>query len=98
MPVKKVEPKPMNGAATLGRRVALAYLGLLAIVGEESVKLFDLFVQRGEKVEKDLRKRAERGEKDVRKLAVRFRREEHAAANHVHKTAKRTAKKVEAVA
>lgn len=71
----------------MGRKFYLAYIGAFGLAADEAVKLFDTFVKRGERVEKD-----------VRKLVKTVQAEETQVRATVEKSVKKAAKKIEAAA
>lgn len=89
MPAKKNgKPEPtFERAAEMGHKVLLAYIGAFGVLGDELGVLFERFVKRGERMEKDLRKLVREGQKEQR-----------AAFARAEKTAKRAAKKIEITA
>lgn len=94
MATKKVEVQEANGLVELGRKVVLAYVGMFGIAGDKLTEWFDLFVERGEVMEKDARKMVKREEKQVRKLAADLQKQEKAAVKKAEKSVKHAAKKV----
>lgn len=98
MATKKVQMQETNGLVELGRKVMLAYVGMFGIAGDKLNEWFDLFVERGEVIEKDARKIVKREEKHARKLAADLQKQEKAAVHKAQKTVKHAVKKVEAIA
>lgn len=94
MATKKVQVQEANGLMELGRKVMLAYVGMFGIAGDKLTEWFDLFVERGEVMEKDARKMVKREEKQVRKLAADLQKQEKAAVKKAEKSVKHAAKKV----
>lgn len=94
MATKKVQVQEANGLMELGRKVMLAYVGMFGIAGDKLTEWFDLFVERGEVMEKDARKLVKREEKQVRKLAADLQKQEKAAVKKAEKSVKHAAKKV----
>lgn len=94
MATKKVQVQEANGLVELGRKVVLAYVGMFGIAGDKLTEWFDLFVERGEVMEKDARKLVKREEKQVRKLAADLQKQEKAAVKKAEKSVKHAAKKV----
>lgn len=94
MATKKVEVQEMNGLMELGRKVVLAYVGMFGIAGDKLNEWFDLFVERGEVIEKDARKMVKREEKHARKLAADLQKQEKMAVHKAEKSVKHAAKKV----
>ena len=76
----------------------LAYVGMFGVAGDKLGDWFELFVERGEVIEKDARKLVKREEKQVRKFAADVQKQEKAAVHKAEKTVKQTIKKVEAMA
>jgi hypothetical protein len=75
----------------MSRKIYLAYLGAFGVASDELTKLFKLFIERGERMDRSVLKQAKRGEKQVRKFAARVEKEQKA-------TIKRAAKKAQAIA
>lgn len=98
MAVKKVEHREMRGLREFSRKVALAYLGAFGVAGDEFVKLFELFVKRGERVEIDVRKRVQQNGREARHLAHEIQKEQKAATAKASKSLKKAVKRVEALA
>ncbi|GIL16039.1 MAG: hypothetical protein BroJett039_12120 [Chloroflexota bacterium] len=94
MATKKAEPREMNSVIEFGRKVALAYVGMFGIASDKLGEWFDLFVERGQVIEKDARKMYKREEKQMRKLAVDLQKQEKAAVKKAEKSVKQTIKKV----
>jgi hypothetical protein len=98
MATKKIEGKEENALVEFGRKVVLAYVGMFGIAGDKLNEWFELFVERGEVIEKDARKMVKREEKHARKLAANLQKQEKAAVHKAQKTVKHAVKKVEAIA
>lgn len=95
MAVKKIEHKEQAGFKGMARQVALAYVGAFGVLGDELGKLFERFVARGERMEKDARKLAKQNGKQVRQLTQQAQKEQRAAVAKVNKSVKKTVKQVE---
>jgi hypothetical protein len=98
MAAKKIERREMKGLRAWSRRVALAYLGAFGVASDEIARLFERFVQRGERVEKNVRKMVRQNGKEARHLAHELQKEQKAAAAKANKSFKKAVKKVEALA
>lgn len=98
MATKKMEVEHANGFVEFGRKVVLAYVGAFGVASDKLGEWFELFVERGEVVEKDARKIVKREEKQVRKFAADMQKQEKAAVHKAEKTVKKAVKKVEAIA
>ncbi|RIK33510.1 MAG: hypothetical protein DCC52_03065 [Chloroflexi bacterium] len=111
MATKKVQIQETNGLLQVGRKVVLAYVGMFGIAGDKLNEWFDLFVERGQVIEKDARKLVKREEKHAdarklvkreekhaRKLAVDLQKQEKLAVKKAQKSVKHAVKKVEAMA
>jgi hypothetical protein len=88
--VEKVEKVATdNGARFMdsAHRFLWAYMGAFGMAGDEFVRLFNLFVKRGERMEKDVRKLVKEAQKEQAKVTVR-----------AEKAVKKAVKRVEAVA
>lgn len=94
MATKKIEVKEENALVEFGRKVVLAYVGMFGVAGDKLNEWFDLFVERGEVIEKDARKMVKREEKHARKLAADLQKQEKAAVHKAEKSVKQAAKKV----
>jgi len=79
MATKKVQVQETNGLLQVGRKVVLAYVGMFGIAGDKLNEWFDLFVERGQVMEKDARKLVKREEKHARKLAADLQKQEKLA-------------------
>jgi polyhydroxyalkanoate synthesis regulator phasin len=90
MPTHKVELNGTHDWMEFPHKVLLAYVGAFGVAGDEFAKLFELFVKRGERVEKDARKFVNREEKQVRKFATQVQKEQRA-------TIRKAVKRVEAI-
>lgn len=95
---KKVEVKETAGLMELGHKALLAYVGMFGVASDKLADWFEIFVERGQVMEKDARKFVRREEKQVRKFAADVQKQEKAAVNKAEKTVKQTIKKVEAMA
>ena len=95
MAAKKVENKEMNRFMELSRKAALAYVGAFGVMADEMGKLFETFVTRGERMEKDARKLMKEGNKEVRQFTHQVRKEQKAAVARANKTVKKAVKQVE---
>lgn len=98
MATKKVQIQETNGLLQVGRKVVLAYVGMFGIAGDKLNEWFDLFVERGQVIEKDARKLVKREEKHARKLAADLQKQEKLAVKKAQKSVKHAVKKVEAMA
>ncbi len=98
MATKKVQVPETNNLVELGRKVVLAYVGMFGVAGDKLNEWFDLFVERGEVIEKDARKLVKREEKHARKLAADLQKQEKLAVKKAQKSVKHAVKKVEAIA
>lgn len=97
--MKKAEmAKERNRIAEMGRKMALAYVGAFGVAGDESRKLLETFVKRGEVMEKDMRHMVNQNRKDVRKFATQMQKEQKAAVARAEKTVKKAVKRVESLA
>ena len=76
-------------------KAALAYVGAFGVAADELGKLFELFVTRGEQMEKDARKLAKQNGKQVRLFATQVQKEQKATAVRANKTVKQAVKRVE---
>jgi hypothetical protein len=97
MPVKKIQAKEANGLREFGRKAVLAYVGMFGIATDKLNEWFDLFVERGEEMEKDARKMMRRNEKEVRKFAADLQKQEKAAVHKAEKTVRKAVKRAEAM-
>ena len=82
-------------AREVGRKAALAYVGAFGVAADEAGKLFERFVKRGEKMQKDARVMVQDNEKQLRHLATRVRREQKANVAQANKTVRKAVKRVE---
>lgn len=98
MATKKVQVKETNSWLEMGHKVLLAYVGVFGIASDKLVEWFDVFVERGQVMEKDTRKLVKREEKQVRKLAADLQKQEKSAVRKAEKTVRHAVKKVEAIA
>lgn len=87
MAAKKPEMEMRERFMEMPRKLYLAYLGAFGVVGDEALQLFDRFVERGERVEKQMRKLVNEVQAEQPKLAAR-----------VEKAGKRAIKRAESVA
>lgn len=85
MAAKKEMEKHNGRWMELPRKLGLAYLGAFGLAGDQAVKLFNLFVKRGERVEKDMRK-----------FVQEVQKEQPGFVANIEKPVKKTVKKVEA--
>ena len=95
---KTAPVKETKSLVELGHKVLLAYVGMFGVAGDKLGDWFELFVERGEVIEKDARKLVKREEKQVRKFAADVQKQEQAAVHKAEKTVKQTIKQVEAMA
>lgn len=95
MAVKKIELKEPNALYKFSRKAALAYLGAFGVAGDEISKMFNRFVDRGERVQISARKMMKQNRKDVRNLAHEVQKEQKAAFTRANKSVKKAAKRVE---
>lgn len=95
MAVKKIEIKEPNAVYKFSRKAALAYLGAFGVAGDELGKLFNRFVDRGERVQISARKMMRQNRKEVRNLAHEVQKEQKAALHRANKSMKKAAKRVE---
>jgi len=98
MAVKKIEPKKTSSVREWSRKVALAYLGAFGVASDEFGKLFELFVNRGERVQKDVRKMVQQNGKEARHLVHEMQKEQKTATARASHALKKAGKKVEALA
>jgi hypothetical protein len=94
MTVKKQTHEP-NRVIELSRRVGLAYIGAFGIMGDELYRLFERFVTRGERMEREARKRMKRNTKHVQKMAAEFEHEQKANYARATKAVRKTVKRAE---
>lgn len=88
MAVKKLETESRAEYwMGMGRKFYLAYLGAFGMAADEAGKLFEMFVKRGERVEKS-----------IRRVVTTAQEEEPKVRASVEKSVKRAAKKIEAAA
>lgn len=95
MATKNGKTAEMNSMREMGRKAALAYVGAFGVAADEAGKLFERFVKRGERVEKDARVMMQQNEKQLRQLAMRVKREQKANVVQANKTVKKAVKRVE---
>lgn len=95
MATKNGKPQTRQNAMGMPRKVALAYVGAFGVAGDEFGKLFERFVERGERVEIDARKMLNQNRKQVVKFAGQVDKERKAAAVRANKTVKKAVKQVE---
>lgn len=98
MTTKKVEVKNPNGVMEFGHKMLLAYVGAFGVMGDKLGEWFEMFVERGQVMEKDARKMVKQNEKQVRKFAADLQKQEKTAVHKAEKTVKKAVKKVEALA
>src|SRR5262245_15560730 len=95
MAVKQVELKQGKNFKEMARKVALASVGAFGVAADELGKLFELFVERGERMQKDSRKLTAQSEKQVRQLANELQPKSNGATAKANKSVKKAVKKVE---
>jgi len=95
MTMKKAELEQPRRVREFARKVALAYVGAFGVVGDEAGSLFERFVDRGEQMEIDARKRLKRNDKQARHLAGELKKEQKASVARANKTVKKAVKQVE---
>ena len=95
MAEKKMLVKEPNRFMEFTRKIALAYVGAFGVVGDELGKMFETFVTRGERMQKDARKMVKEGNKEVRQFAHDVQKEQKAAVVRANKTVKKAVKRVE---
>lgn len=98
MAEKKLEMKEPNRFMEFTRKVGLAYIGAFGVVGDEAGKLFETFVTRGERMQKDARKMMKQSGKEVRQLAHEAQKEQKHAVARANKTVKKAVKNIQALA
>ncbi len=94
MAAKKMEHKEKNVREVM-RKVALAYVGAFGVAADELGKLFELFVTRGERMEKDARKIVKQNSKEVNQFAKEMQKEQKQTVAKVTKSVKKASKRVE---
>ena len=97
-PVKSTKSPRANQirlSREFAHKAALAYVGAFGVAADELGKLFELFVARGEQMEKDARKFVKRNDKPVRQSADQVKKEQRATAANANKTVKKAVKRVE---
>lgn len=94
MATKKIESKEKNVREVV-RRIALAYVGAFGVAADEFGKLFELFVTRGERIEKDARKIVKQNSKEVNHFAKEVQKEQKQAVAKATKSVKKASKRVE---
>lgn len=92
---KKTEHPEQNGFMEFTRKVGLAYIGAFGVMGDEAGKLFERFVERGELVQQDARKRMKQNGKDMREFAHQVQKQEKQAVAKANKSVKKAVKRVE---
>lgn len=95
MATKKVELHETNRVVELSRKVALAYVGAFGVVTDELGKLFEMFVTRGERMQKDARKMVKKNDKQVREFAAQMQKDQKATVARANKSVKKAVKRVE---
>jgi hypothetical protein len=95
MATKNGKVQETNGLMSFSRKAALAYVGAFGVAADELGKLFELFVTRGERIEKDARKLVKQNSKQVREFAQEVRQEQKVAATRANKAVKKAVKRVE---
>lgn len=98
MATKKIEDKQTKRLMDFTRKVVLAYVGAFGVAADEFGKLFDRFVVRGERIEKEARKLVKQNEKDMRHFAQQVQKEQKVAVAKANKNVKRAVKRIEALA
>jgi hypothetical protein len=95
MATKQEKTMDMQTMRQVGRKAALAYVGAFGVAADEAGKLFERFVKRGERMEKDARVMVQQNEKQLRQMATRMKREQKTNLVQANKTVKKAVKRVE---
>ncbi len=95
MAAKNGKTPETNRALEFTRKAALAYVGAFGVAADELGKLFEKFVTRGERIEKDARKLVKQNGKEVRHLATQVQKQQKANVAKVNKSVKKAVKQVE---
>ncbi|MBI4675573.1 MAG: hypothetical protein HY741_28345 [Chloroflexi bacterium] len=89
MATKKQQSKRADDLMEFGHKALLAYVGAFGVVGDKVGEWFELFVERGQEMEKDARKLVKQNEKQVRKFAADLQKQEKTAVHQAEKTVKK---------
>ncbi len=94
MAAKTTKTVEATSVRELGRKAALAYVGAFGVAADEAGKLFERFVVRGERIEKDARKLMKQNEKQAREFATEVKNDQKANVARVKKAVKRAEKAI----